>query len=62
MKKCALSSVESVWKVVFQLPESALYMLTAAFGGFDKTKKAYHVALKENYRFGPFGDVLLIID
>ena len=46
----------------FQLPESALYMLTAAFGGFDKTKKAYHVALKENYRFGPFGDVLLIID
>ena len=46
----------------FQLPESALYMLTAAFGGFEKTKKAYHVALKENYRFGPFGDVLLIID
>ena len=46
----------------FQMPESTLYMLTAAFGGFEKTKKAYHVALKENYRFGPFGDVLLIID
>lgn len=46
----------------FQLPESTLLMLTAAFGGFEQTMHAYKVALKENYRFGPFGDVMLIID
>jgi len=46
----------------FQLPESTLLMLTAAFGGFDYTMSAYKVALKENYKFGPFGDVMLIID
>jgi S-adenosylmethionine:tRNA ribosyltransferase-isomerase len=46
----------------FQLPESTLLMLTAAFGGFEYTMSAYKVALKENYKFGPFGDVMLIID
>lgn len=46
----------------FHLPESTLLMLTAAFGNFDHVIDAYHVALKEDYRFGPFGDVMLIID
>lgn len=46
----------------FQLPESTLLMLTAAFGGFENTMKAYDVALKEDYSFGPYGDVMLIID
>ncbi len=46
----------------FQLSESTLLMLTAAFGGYENTMRAYDVALKENYRFGPFGDVMLIVD
>ncbi|MEG1580914.1 MAG: tRNA preQ1(34) S-adenosylmethionine ribosyltransferase-isomerase QueA [Bacteroidaceae bacterium] len=46
----------------FQLPYSTLLMLTAAFGGYDETMNAYKVALKEDYRFGTFGDAMLIID
>ena len=37
-------------------------MLTAAFGDYDYTMEAYNVALKEDYRFGTFGDVMLIVD
>ena len=44
------------------LPYSTLLMLTAAFGDYDYTMEAYNVALKEDYRFGTFGDVMLIVD
>jgi S-adenosylmethionine:tRNA ribosyltransferase-isomerase len=33
----------------------------AAFGGYDKVMNAYNVALQEGYRFGPYGDAMLII-
>ncbi|MCI6144496.1 MAG: S-adenosylmethionine:tRNA ribosyltransferase-isomerase, partial [Bacteroidales bacterium] len=46
----------------FHLPYSTLLMLTAAFGDYDYTMHAYDVALKEDYQFGPFGDVMLIVD
>ena len=46
----------------FPLPYSTLLMLTTAFGGYEQTMHAYEEALKEDYRFGPFGDVMLIID
>ena len=46
----------------FHLPYSTLLMLTAAFGGYELTMEAYHQALKNDYRFGPYGDVMLIID
>lgn len=46
----------------FHLPYSTLLMLTAAFGDYDYTMEAYNVALKEDYKFGPFGDVMLIVD
>ena len=46
----------------FHTPYSTLLMLTAAFGGYDETMHAYEEALKQNYRFGPFGDALLILD
>lgn len=45
----------------FHLPESTMLMAVAAFGGFDKVMKAYNVALEEGYRFGPYGDALLIM-
>jgi len=45
----------------FHLPESTMLMSVAAFGGFDKVMNAYDIALKEGYRFGPYGDAMLII-
>lgn len=45
----------------FQMPKSTLLMITAAFGGYDNTMNAYKLAIKEKYRFGDYGDALLII-
>lgn len=46
----------------FHLPYSTLLMLVAAFGGYDEVMNAYNVALKEDYRFGTYGDAMLIVD
>jgi S-adenosylmethionine:tRNA ribosyltransferase-isomerase len=45
----------------FHLPYSTLIMLTAAFGDYDLIMKAYDVAIKEGYKFGVYGDAMLII-
>lgn len=45
----------------FHLPKSWLLMLVAAFGGYDRVMGAYEVAVKEGYRFGQYGDAMLII-
>lgn len=45
----------------FHLPESTLIMLVSAFYGYDKTMKAYDIAVKEQYRFFSFGDAMIII-
>jgi len=45
----------------FHLPYSTLLMMVAAFGGFDFVMEAYRTAMKENYRFGTYGDAMLII-
>ena len=46
----------------FHLPYSVMLMLTAAFGGYNEVMKAYQVAVDEKYRFGAYGDAMLIID
>ena len=46
----------------FHMPYSTLLMLVAAYGGYDLIMEAYDVALKEDYRFGTYGDAMLIID
>ena len=46
----------------FHMPESTLLMLVAAYGGYELIMEAYDVALKEDYRFGTYGDAMLIID
>ena len=46
----------------FYMPSSTMLMLTAAFGGYEYVMNAYNVALKEGYRFGLYGDAMLIID
>lgn len=45
----------------FHLPCSTMLMSVAAFGGYEKVMNAYSVALKEGYKFGPYGDAMLII-
>lgn len=45
----------------FHLPESTLIMLVSAFYGYEKTMKAYKVAVEEKYRFFSFGDAMIII-
>ena len=45
----------------FHLPESTMLMSVTAFGGFDAVMKAYETALEEGYKFGPYGDALLIV-
>ena len=45
----------------FHMPGSTMLMMEAAFGGFDKVMHAYDVALEQDYRFGPYGDALLIV-
>ena len=39
-----------------------MLMCVAAFGGYKNVMHAYEVALEEDYRFGPYGDALLIVD
>lgn len=46
----------------FHMPYSTLLMLTAAFGGYDLIMDAYQLAIKEDYRFGTYGDAMLILD
>ncbi|HIY36214.1 MAG TPA: tRNA preQ1(34) S-adenosylmethionine ribosyltransferase-isomerase QueA [Candidatus Paraprevotella stercorigallinarum] len=46
----------------FYMPYSTLLMLTAAYGGYDLVMRAYKEALKEGYRFGTYGDAMLILN
>ena len=45
----------------FHLPYSTLLMMVSAFAGFKTLFSAYKVAIKEGYRFGTYGDAMLII-
>ncbi len=46
----------------FYHPESTMLMTTAAFGGYDIVMEAYDLAVKNGYRFGCYGDALLLLD
>lgn len=45
----------------FHLPYSTQLMMVAAFGGYDFVMDAYKLAAKEGYRFGTYGDAMLIL-
>lgn len=45
----------------FHMPYSTLLMMVAAYGGYEQVMHAYNVAVKEKYRFGTYGDAMLII-
>jgi len=46
----------------FYHPSSPLLMAEAAFGGYDLIMKAYELAVEHKYRFGCYGDAMLILD
>lgn len=45
----------------FHLPYSTMLMMVCAFGGYDLVMKAYQEAIKEGYKFGAYGDAMLIL-
>ena len=48
--------------VNFYHPESTMVMATAAFGGYDLIMDAYQKAVDNGYKFGCYGDCMLILD
>ena len=46
----------------FHLPFSTMLMNTATFGGYDYVMKAYATAIEMGYRFGCYGDAMLIVN
>jgi len=45
----------------FHLPLSTLLMMVSAFSGYDFLFEAYKTAIKQKYRFGTYGDAMLIL-
>ena len=45
----------------FHMPYSTMLMMVSAFGGYDLIRHAYEIAVKEEYKFGAYGDAMLVI-
>ncbi|MBT7095571.1 MAG: S-adenosylmethionine:tRNA ribosyltransferase-isomerase, partial [Bacteroidetes bacterium] len=45
----------------FHLPLTTLLMMVSAFAGYNTLMEAYQVAIKEKYRFGTYGDAMLVL-
>ena len=45
----------------FHLPQSTQLMMVTAFGGHEMVMEAYRAAIAEGYRFGTYGDAMLIL-
>lgn len=54
-------SIPDMMVTNFHLPLSTLLMMVSAFAGYDLLFEAYKVAIEEKYRFGTYGDAMLII-
>ncbi len=55
-------TVANAFFVNFYMPISSQQLMVSAFGGYEIIKEAYDLALKEGYRFGDYGDAMLILD
>jgi S-adenosylmethionine:tRNA ribosyltransferase-isomerase len=55
-------TVANAFFVNFYMPLSSQLMMVAAFGGHDAVMKAYQTAVKTGYRFGDYGDAMLILN
>ncbi len=54
-------SVADAMVTNFHLPLSTQLMMVSAFGGYDLVARAYEEAKQEGYRFGTYGDAMLIL-
>ncbi len=54
-------SVPNMMVSNFHLPLSTLLMMVSAFAGYDFLFDAYKIAIKEKYKFGTYGDAMLIL-
>lgn len=54
-------SVPTAMVTNFHLPMTTMLMTTSAFAGFDLLMEAYKVAIENEYRFGTYGDAMLIL-
>ncbi len=54
-------SIPSCMVTNFHLPLSTLMMMVSAFVGYDLVFEAYNTAIKEKYRFGSYGDAMLVL-
>jgi S-adenosylmethionine:tRNA ribosyltransferase-isomerase len=55
-------TVANSFFVNFYMPQSSQLLMVAAFAGYEETMHAYEVAVEEGYRFGDYGDAMLIVD
>ncbi|MBQ0076040.1 MAG: tRNA preQ1(34) S-adenosylmethionine ribosyltransferase-isomerase QueA [Bacteroidales bacterium] len=55
-------TVANAFFVNFYFPQSPQLLMVAAFGGFENTMRAYNEAVEQGYRFGDYGDAMLIVD
>ncbi|MDR2814206.1 MAG: tRNA preQ1(34) S-adenosylmethionine ribosyltransferase-isomerase QueA [Prevotellaceae bacterium] len=46
----------------FHLPYSTLLMMVSAFAGYDLIMSTYHKAIREKYRFGSYGDAMMVME
>jgi hypothetical protein len=55
-------TVANAFFVNFYMPMSTQLIMVAAFGGQEHVMRAYKEAVKEGYRFGDYGDAMLILN
>ena len=55
-------TVANAFFVNFYMPQSTQMIMVATYGGYDNVMKAYKEAVKEGYRFGDYGDAMLILN
>ena len=55
-------TVANAFFVNFYMPQSTQLIMVATFGGYENVMNAYKEAIKERYRFGDYGDAMLILN
>ena len=46
---------------IVSIEKKTFEMMVAAFGGYETVMNAYKIAREEKYRFGTYGDAMLIL-
>ena len=54
-------SIPDMMVTNFHMPLSILLMMVSAFAGYEFLFEAYKTAIKEKYKFGSYGDAMLIL-